>query len=73
VNIFTEIKEGGGGFVEADTYEGIKKLLLKWISQSAEEKEKISQKAMQVYSKYFTVEQAAKRLKYIFSNQKKYA
>jgi glycosyltransferase involved in cell wall biosynthesis len=59
VNIFREIKNGGGGFIEEDTIAGTVRNLNNWLSLSSEEKEKMEKNAYSVYQQHFTVENVA--------------
>jgi glycosyltransferase involved in cell wall biosynthesis len=59
VNIFREIENGGGGFVEEDTIAGTFRNLNNWLSLSSEEKEKMGENAYSVYQQHFTIENVA--------------
>jgi glycosyltransferase involved in cell wall biosynthesis len=60
VNIFREIENGGGGFVEEDTAAGTFKSLNNWLSLSGEEKVKMGENAYSVYQQHFNIENTAK-------------
>lgn len=60
VNIYKEIIAGGAGFAESDSLEGVKKMLIKYYSQSEEEKETMKQNAYELYSNLFSITQTAK-------------
>jgi glycosyltransferase involved in cell wall biosynthesis len=62
VNIWPEIFEAGGGLVEDDTIEGIKKLLISWMQMDDEKKEIMGMKALQSFKEYFSIYQAAKNI-----------
>ncbi|WP_324024092.1 glycosyltransferase [Maribacter sp. BPC-D8] len=62
VNIWREIKNGNGGIVKEDTGKETYDLLKKWFQLSVSEKDKMSQNAENVFSKHYTIKQAAKKL-----------
>lgn len=59
VNIFREIENGGGGFVEEDTIAGTYRNLDNWLSLSSEKKQKKRENAYSVYQQHFTIENVA--------------
>ncbi|WP_373518652.1 glycosyltransferase [Pricia sp.] len=61
VNIWREIKAGGGGIVQTDTAEAIYTLFKEWLGLKEEKKQAYGQYAESVYKKYYTIEQAAKQ------------
>jgi len=62
VNIWREVKEGGGGLVSDDTLEGTDQLLTVWASASSDEKNEMANRARSIYEKNFAVGPAAQRL-----------
>lgn len=63
INVWREIEQGGGGFVGDDTVQGIKRMLLQWVSLSASKRLEMSENALQVYERNYNVEQAALKMK----------
>ena len=59
VNIYREIENGNGGYVEEDTVEGTYKNIYKWLSLSIQEKEQMGLNAFTVYQQHFNIENAA--------------
>jgi len=70
VNIWREIKQAGGGIVKDDTLEGIEELLDMWFTLEEKNKLIMREKAFLTYTKYFTVEQAAKRMNEVLSDSR---
>jgi glycosyltransferase involved in cell wall biosynthesis len=68
VNIWNEIKEGGGGLVSSDSLEGVKDLLSKWKALTGEEKDQMSKRAKEIYIHNYAIAQAAKKLKDTLEN-----
>lgn len=62
VNIWKEIEDGQGGIIADDTESGVKQQLTEWLSLSDEKKAVMGQNAYLTYKKYFSVEEAAKKL-----------
>lgn len=62
VNIWREIAEAEGGFVETDTLEGTSKLLTTWTNLSAEDRAHHSRQALAVYQSKFGIDQATTTL-----------
>jgi glycosyltransferase involved in cell wall biosynthesis len=63
VNIWREIIGEGGGIVAADTVEGTRTLLKKWLQLSEEKRNAMSKAAYSSYKKFFTIETATNRLR----------
>lgn len=61
VNIWREIKDGGGGIVKTDTTESTYILLKEWLSLVEEQKQAYGKSAREVYLSNYTIEQAAKQ------------
>lgn len=61
VNIWPEIKDGGGGLVDDDTIAGTIRLLENWIRLTPEEKEEMGLKAYQTFAGNFSISFAANR------------
>lgn len=68
VNIWQEIKNGDGGIVVNDDFDGVKSALVKWLSFTNEERRKKGERAYEVYTSFFSVKTAALRFKTIFEN-----
>ncbi|MEM8550414.1 MAG: glycosyltransferase, partial [Verrucomicrobiota bacterium] len=66
VNIFKEVFTDGAGLVEADTLEGTRKLLKRWLELSAHEHEMLKAMARPCYVKRFAIEQVAERMLEVF-------
>lgn len=62
VNIYKEIEEGEGGFVEINTCAGTEKLLNKWMTLTERVKDKMRLNARKTFQVYFSVTPAAKQL-----------
>jgi len=62
VNIWREIEIDGAGIVNTDTVDGTEKTLRKWLSFSAEDRQKMSAQAKLSFDKRFTVEAMASSL-----------
>ncbi|OCB71874.1 hypothetical protein B0A79_14745 [Flavobacterium piscis] len=62
VNIYREIEDGGGGFVGADTFNGILGILKKWEALNKNEKTEMGKNAFSLYQKHFDVKSTAQRL-----------
>nr|WP_294941969.1 glycosyltransferase [uncultured Mucilaginibacter sp.] len=68
VNIWKEIESGGGGIIAADTLEGTRELLNKWVGLPATEKAALGKNALNVFKNHFDIELVAKHfIKAIFS------
>jgi glycosyltransferase involved in cell wall biosynthesis len=61
VNIWKEIKKGGGGLVYDDTLEGTRNLLKEWMNLSSQEKQAMGEKAGETFVNNFTIVQSAAR------------
>ena len=62
VNIWREITTDGAGYAEDDTLDGANKLLQKWLSLNAQEKDKHRTQAKATFQKHFELRNATKRL-----------
>jgi glycosyltransferase involved in cell wall biosynthesis len=62
VNIWREIAENNGGFVENDTEEGTHRLLKKYLSLPPEKKQAMQENAFLAYQKYFSIEKSTQRM-----------
>ena len=62
VNIYKEIKSGGGGIIESDNLKGIKTVIKSWLHLSETERDIFGKNAFQVFNKYFVVDSTAKRI-----------
>jgi glycosyltransferase involved in cell wall biosynthesis len=63
VNIWREVEAAGGGWVEADTRDGIGRLLKRWLILSPAQKAAMRERARLGYEASFRMEQAAERLR----------
>ncbi len=68
VNIWSEIASYQAGFVEPDTLEGIKTLLLKWINVDISEKEQMKNNALNAFNTLYSIRENAKKLVTILEN-----
>ena len=68
INIWREIEDSNAGFVEDDTKEGIKNLLIKWLLLSEDEKKSKGISALDCYTSNFTIEKAATKMHYALSS-----
>jgi glycosyltransferase involved in cell wall biosynthesis len=62
VNIWTEIKNAGAGFVETDDLKGTVHLLEQWISTPEKQKQEAGQAARNLFISRFTVDSATKQM-----------
>jgi glycosyltransferase involved in cell wall biosynthesis len=62
VNIWREIEEDRAGLVENDDVDGTKKLLLRWLALSSDEREAMSSRAAACFAQRFHVDQSARSL-----------
>ena len=62
VNIWREIKKGGGGLVSTDTLEGTKNSLDRWFNLSHDERSKMQQRARDTYKNNFAIGPAAMQM-----------
>jgi glycosyltransferase involved in cell wall biosynthesis len=69
VNIWREIMESGGGFIDNDDQEGVNKILKKWIALDIEEKAQMNNKALSSFQQYFTINKAAHSFFNAFANR----
>lgn len=69
VNIWREIEEGRGGFVENDDLNGVINLLTRWQQLSDEEKIEMRGNAFNVYLSKFSVEFSSQNFKKIIESQ----
>ncbi|MEO7216464.1 glycosyltransferase [Mucilaginibacter sp.] len=68
VNIWKEIKGGGGGIIAPDSIDGTQQLLNTWMSLSKAEKDAMGKNAGQVFKEHFNIELVAKHfIKAIFT------
>jgi glycosyltransferase involved in cell wall biosynthesis len=68
VNIWKEIKNGGGGLVYDDTLEGTRNLLKDWMNLSPQEKQAMGEKAGETFMNNFTITQSAARFTAVLSS-----
>ncbi|WP_257668490.1 glycosyltransferase [Parapedobacter tibetensis] len=68
VNIWKEIAQEGGGIVEEDSPNGVLRLFTAWSALRIEERTLMGERAKATYQKYFTTEQAAKRMADVLVN-----
>ncbi|MCB4799006.1 glycosyltransferase [Neotamlana laminarinivorans] len=61
VNIWREIEEGHGGFVNKDTLSDTYQLVRKWLDAPQTIKTEMTQNASNVFKHHFTIEKAAKK------------
>jgi glycosyltransferase involved in cell wall biosynthesis len=59
VNIWQEVVQSGGGFVEADDGAGVERLMQNWLGLSSEKRSTISASARQGFDRYFRPQSAA--------------
>lgn len=59
INIMTEINNGGGAIVAADTLEGTTFLLQKWLNLSPAQQNAMNRQALSTFKKYFDAKSAA--------------
>lgn len=69
VNIWREIKDAGAGIISDDNEEGVKVQLSLWVNLSNGERFKMSEKAKAAYNDKFSIEEAAKKMKFVLENQ----
>jgi len=62
INIYREIEEGFAGIIDDDSLEGTISILNKWFELSPVEKKKMSDSAFEVYLKYFSIKESARKL-----------
>jgi len=62
VNIWREIKEAGAGLVQSDSVHGVTHLLEEWINSTAEAKSTMTAQAKPCYHRYFSLENATRKL-----------
>ena len=62
VNIWRDVQISGGGFIEADTVEGVYNLMVRWLSLDCEERRSMAKKARIGYERHFTTVAAANDL-----------
>ncbi|MCF2519147.1 glycosyltransferase [Dyadobacter sp. CY351] len=67
VNIWREIEHNGGGLVEKDTSDGIRNLLVNWLSLSQIDRARMSTQARKAFLGDFSVEKAAGKLGKVLS------
>lgn len=69
VNIWRELKAGGGALIAEDNRESFEAILGEWVQLNDLDKQFISKKAADTYDTYFSVEIAAKKMYDVFSEQ----
>jgi glycosyltransferase involved in cell wall biosynthesis len=69
VNIWREIQQEGGGLVAPDTEDGIHALLNGWMELASDKKAGMGVRARTAYEKYFSIDQAAQRMKAVLQNK----
>jgi len=62
VNIWREISNGGAGIVGDDNLIGTESMLKQWLSLTADEKLKMSERAAESFKKYFTLDKAVSNM-----------
>ncbi|WP_090381307.1 glycosyltransferase [Dyadobacter sp. SG02] len=62
VNIWQQIEDHGGGLIAKDTAEGIREMLLEWLSLAGANKALLSFQARTIYREHYAVPQAAEKL-----------
>ena len=62
VNIWREVEAAGGGLIEADTPEGIARLLKRWLILPAVQRSAMRERARLGYDTFFRMEMASERL-----------
>ncbi len=68
VNIWQEIKDGGAGLVEADTVDGVTRLLQNWLALSPEAKDEMRRAAERTFLAHFEITQSARDLLHVLQN-----
>lgn len=69
VNIWREIEESAGGYVENDDFDGVKKLLTQWHELPQDQKLIMGKNAFDIYRKNFSVEFTSQMLKETLESQ----
>ena len=62
INIFQDIEEAGAGLVNNDSADGVQCLIKTWVEMSAEKRNKMSQRAKQLFETRFTIQSAARQM-----------
>ncbi|MCZ0963692.1 glycosyltransferase [Paracoccus benzoatiresistens] len=62
VNTWREVVAGKAGFVESDTYDGIRKLLANWLALPAEQRKAMRATARATYERHFMIGKASDAL-----------
>ena len=62
INIWREIVDDRAGFCEADTLEGTRQLLQKWLSTDAKERATMSQRAVECFENHFETQRGARTM-----------
>ncbi len=73
VNIWREIERDGAGFVDDDTADGATRLLKKWVSLTAAEREAMGARARSCYLSRFEIERAAAQFLRILEDKERVA
>lgn len=68
VNIWREVQASGGGLIEADTTEGIARLLNRWSAMSCEERLEMAGKARKGFTANFHIDSAVRDLERVLQN-----
>jgi glycosyltransferase involved in cell wall biosynthesis len=62
VNIWREIAEQNGGFVEEDTPAGTERLLARWLELAPEQRASMASAGPGIFEQYFHIDSAARKL-----------
>lgn len=68
INICNEIQQSKAGFVEADTLNGTKELISKWLQQTPSSRSLLSQNAITCFNRNFAIKEATQALASTLSN-----
>ena len=71
VNIWREVQESGGGFIEADTAEGVRRLLERWFALSEQDKQSMAVAARKGFEQRFQITAAASDLATVLESIRK--
>jgi glycosyltransferase involved in cell wall biosynthesis len=70
VNIWREVRSGGGGLIAADTLAGTEEMLRRWTSLDAAQRQGMSVAAKQLFVRHFTVDAMAQSLLDVVAEQR---